>query len=143
MAGSIVLIDKEGIKERKLDISLKPDLLEIPEGMILSYRCSEYSGPPSAEGWFTIGNAIVELRGFHTSPDGSKVSYSVVIEASSVADFKVAWREMCKRLGNPVEDLTPCYIPPSEQSFVRGLKNDLLSFGNFIASFFPAAWKRG
>ena len=142
MAASLVLINPDGTKNSLLGICMIPHYLQIPKGMLLSFRCYDYKGVPKADGVFTMGAAVAELRHFsQTTEDGW--CYFVTIESPNASDFVAAWREIFRRLGMPIEDLTPpSWVSPNEQSLIRGLGNDLRNFRKKIQSWFSNQRRR-
>lgn len=110
--------------------------------MVLSFHSMDYRGTPGVDGVFVIGTAMVEVHKVaHVSADCW--GYAVEIEAANVYDFSAAFRELFKRLGKPVEHLTPQHmIHPSEQSFVRGVRNDIWNLIALLSNRWAGLRKR-
>lgn len=66
--------------------------------------------------------------------------YTVTIESPNVPDFIALRREVARRLGWMIEDITypSVPIPPNQQSFVRGVINDVRRLYCFIIASIAA-----
>ena len=107
----------------KINLSMLVDDIDLEDGRyVLSFR-ERMSAPlgTDADGVLVLGAARAEIRKTGVGP------YEVTIESPNTADYVAIYREVQKRLGLPVIeiDYPVNRVPPSEQSFVRGISNDI------------------
>lgn len=128
----------------KISLNLLHEGLVLEEGVALSLREVIFSTRPDLEGILELGEAKCRI-GWPGGPgsDGRRC-YGFAIESTSIPDFIALYREVLKRFGQKHEHVAPSLhtTPPNEQSFVRGLANDLHNLKRFVAARVSGARRR-
>jgi hypothetical protein len=120
----------------KVNLNLLHEKIVLGDGYALSLRETIFSVRNDLEGILELGKARGKIgRPTGAGFDGCR-AYGIAIESTSIPDFIALYREVLRRSGQRFEHIAPSFpmTPPNEQSFVRGLGNDLRRLKQYIAA---------
>lgn len=120
----------------RINLDLTYEGIRLGKGYALSLRDVLRTRNENVRGVYELGNAKCMITGPTGTFTAEGPAYDISIESTSVPDFIALHREVLKRFGLEPQQIAPSLgmYPPNEQSFVRGIGNDLRRLKQYIAA---------
>ena len=129
----------------KVNLDLVHEGLIIGEGYALSLRDVFYTYVKEGlESVLDLGAARASIIWSGNRDNNGRLAYLIVLESPNVQDFIALHREIMRRFGMKFEHIDFPYhpAPPNEQSFVRGVRNDVRRFCQLLTGRLADARRR-